>query len=492
MCWTADASGWIDWYNARWYEYTGQTPDDALGWGWQGAHHPEDFLEVMRRWPHSIATGDPFEMEFRLRRHDGVFHWFLTRAEPLRDESGTIVRWYGSNVNVDSQKRAHEQTRRVVERLQEVFLPTDLPNKPNLRFDAAYLPAESESLVGGDWYDVFELPSGNIGFSLGDVAGHGLSASMLVGRLRQAIYTLALLFDDPARILHETNRVLHQQDPGTIVTAIVGFINPDHTQITYANAGHPPMLFATSPYEPAEALATGGLPLGVVDDLALTSQQVAIPSPAVVALYTDGMIEFSRDIMTAESRLRTAVALLVGDTTLSRPAMTLKEIVFEDSVARDDAALLIMQFLAEEGPLVASPVMPLERTWRFHSSHSFTASRIRTQIVAYLRERAISQEELEIAELIVGEIVANAVIHAPGVVELCIDWSDEKPLLKIADLGPGLEAADFQLPADTMQEGGRGLFLVWAFADEVRLESLATGGASLCVVLPLRRALATP
>ncbi|MGH7330758.1 MAG: PAS domain-containing protein, partial [Polyangiaceae bacterium] len=61
MCWTADASGWIDWYNARWYEYTGQTPDDAIGWGWQGAHHPDDFPQVMRRWPESIATGVLFD-----------------------------------------------------------------------------------------------------------------------------------------------------------------------------------------------------------------------------------------------------------------------------------------------------------------------------------------------------------------------------------------------------------------------------------------------
>ena len=84
MCWTADAEGSIDWYNRRWYEYTGQTPEEAVGWGWQAAHHPDDFFEVMRKWPHSINSGERFEMEFRLRRHDGVFHWFLTRAEPMR------------------------------------------------------------------------------------------------------------------------------------------------------------------------------------------------------------------------------------------------------------------------------------------------------------------------------------------------------------------------------------------------------------------------
>lgn len=106
IAWSADPDGWIEWYNARWYEYTGQTREEALGWGWQAVHHPDDFPEVMRRWPRSIATGEPFEMEFRLRRHDGVYHWFLTRIEPMRDATGKIVRWYGTNVDIDAQKKA--------------------------------------------------------------------------------------------------------------------------------------------------------------------------------------------------------------------------------------------------------------------------------------------------------------------------------------------------------------------------------------------------
>ena len=492
ICWSADASGWIDWYNERWYEYTGQTADEAAGWGWQAAHHPDDFLEVMRRWPHSIATGVPFEMEFRLRRYDGVYHWFLTRAEPLRDERGVVVRWYGSNVDVDAQKRAHEQTKRVAERLQEVFLPAQLPNRPDVHFDAVYLPAESESLVGGDWYDVFDLPSGGIGFSIGDVAGHGLAASMLVGRLRQAIYTLALLFDDPARVLNETNRVLQQQDPGTMVTALMGFIDPARSQISYANAGHPPMLLARSAHEPATVLATGDLPLGVVDDLTVVTHSVSIPPTAVVAIYTDGMVEFARDLMTAESRLQTAIALLVGDTTLSHPATTIKEIVFENNVPRDDAALLLMQFSRERAQIVPSPVAPLERTWRFHSSHAFTASKIRTQIVEYFRESALDPRELDDAEIVVGEIVANAVYYAQGLIELSIDWGEEKPVLKVVDVGSGIQSADFRLPNNPMQESGRGLFLVRSFADEVRVEKLPDGGSCLCVVLPVRRRVREP
>jgi PAS domain S-box-containing protein len=106
MMWSALADGWIDWYNARWYDYTGQTRDEAEGWGWQAVHHPEDLPEVMRAWPRSIATCEPFEMEFRLRGADGRFRWFLTRATPLRNDDGCVARWFGTNTDIDGARGA--------------------------------------------------------------------------------------------------------------------------------------------------------------------------------------------------------------------------------------------------------------------------------------------------------------------------------------------------------------------------------------------------
>jgi PAS domain S-box-containing protein len=111
MMWSALPDGWIDWYNARWYEFTGQTHDEAAGWGWQSVHHPDDLPGVMRAWPGSIASGEPFEMEFRLRRADGVFRWFLTRAVPVREADGTVVRWYGSNTDIDAEHGARVRER---------------------------------------------------------------------------------------------------------------------------------------------------------------------------------------------------------------------------------------------------------------------------------------------------------------------------------------------------------------------------------------------
>ena len=105
LAWTARPDGHIDYYNQRWYEYTGTTLEEMQGWGWTKVHDPALLDAVLERWRRSIETGNPFEMEFPLRGADGVFRWFLTRVRPLRDADGRIVRWFGSNTNIDDRRR---------------------------------------------------------------------------------------------------------------------------------------------------------------------------------------------------------------------------------------------------------------------------------------------------------------------------------------------------------------------------------------------------
>lgn len=105
LAWTARADGHIDYYNQRWYEYTGTTFDEMAGWGWKAVHDPAMLDRVTAAWQQSLASGTPFEMEFPLRGQDGTFRWFLTRVRPLRDANGTIVRWFGTNTNIDERVR---------------------------------------------------------------------------------------------------------------------------------------------------------------------------------------------------------------------------------------------------------------------------------------------------------------------------------------------------------------------------------------------------
>jgi len=108
LAWCADADGYITWYNRRWYAYTGTTPEQMEGWGWQSVHDPAVLPEVLERWETSIATGEPFDMEFPLRGADGVFRPFLTRVVPVKDSAGRVFRWFGTNTDITERKRTEE------------------------------------------------------------------------------------------------------------------------------------------------------------------------------------------------------------------------------------------------------------------------------------------------------------------------------------------------------------------------------------------------
>jgi PAS domain S-box-containing protein len=130
IVWTARADGQTDWLNGRWREYTGVDPAHSLGSGWVAAYHPEDQAASLSRWQHSTRSLLPFEIESRLRRHDGVYRWFLVRAIPVRDGSGNITRWFGTCTDIDDQKQtqtrliaATEESARL-NRLKDEFLAT--------------------------------------------------------------------------------------------------------------------------------------------------------------------------------------------------------------------------------------------------------------------------------------------------------------------------------------------------------------------------------
>ncbi|MDZ5461098.1 ATP-binding protein [Azohydromonas lata] len=119
LLWRSDAQGEVQWYSERWFEYTGQSPQAALGQGWADILHPEDLAETLRQWREASMTGQTYAREHRLRRHDGEYRWFLTRAEPLRDQDGGVALWYGSATDIHEQRSARELLeQRVAERAQ--------------------------------------------------------------------------------------------------------------------------------------------------------------------------------------------------------------------------------------------------------------------------------------------------------------------------------------------------------------------------------------
>ena len=129
LAWMAEPDGNIFWYNRRWYEYTGTTLEQMQGWGWQAVHDPDELPRVLKRWKAAIAEGKPWEDTFPLRRHDGTMRPHLSRAVPLCDQEGRVLRWFGTNTDVSEQKRAEEALRRSAQ------FPEENPN-PVLRISA--------------------------------------------------------------------------------------------------------------------------------------------------------------------------------------------------------------------------------------------------------------------------------------------------------------------------------------------------------------------
>ncbi len=123
LAWMAEPDGAITWYNQRWYDYTGTTFEQMQGWGWKSVHHPDHLEQVTAKFVAHLAAGEVWEDTFPMRGKDGSWRWFLSRALPLKDAEGRVLRWFGTNTDVTEQ-RAIEQSLREADRQKDIFLAT--------------------------------------------------------------------------------------------------------------------------------------------------------------------------------------------------------------------------------------------------------------------------------------------------------------------------------------------------------------------------------
>lgn len=251
----------------------------------------------------------------------------------------------GMLAETSRQRLLYENEKRIADALQAAFVQKALPVIPNLGFHASYIPAGAEAQVGGDWYDAFELPDGRILFSIGDVAGHGIEAAVIMSRARQAIISNALHETDPAVVLGRANEILMLQEP-KMVTAVCGYIDIPSLQIRYASAGHPPPVVALPGCEPY-FLEHGGLPLGIFPNPEYVSRTVHVRDGALLILYTDGVIEHKRDLVEGERRLIDA-ARAVAAQGAHDPASSVRFAIFGDKAPDDDVAIMTVSFASRD------------------------------------------------------------------------------------------------------------------------------------------------
>src|SRR2546430_14915054 len=115
---TARPDGYLDYFNRGWLDFLGKSLEDVCGWRWTESVHPEDVAALVQKWHAALASGEPLEVEARVRRADGSYRALLHRNVPLHDEQGKIVKWFGSSIDIEDRKRAEEQLRRSTQELQ--------------------------------------------------------------------------------------------------------------------------------------------------------------------------------------------------------------------------------------------------------------------------------------------------------------------------------------------------------------------------------------
>ena len=163
LAWCNLPDGSNEFVNQRWHDYTGLSPQEARGWGWKATIHPEDLDSLMTKLRTLLVSGEPGEIEARLRRHDGEYRWFLFRLEPLRDELGDIVRWYGANEDIHDLRRTKEKLYQAETASRVIFgtIPTmTWGARPDGSLDCAnqslldYTGCTKEEWQGGGWRNI--------------------------------------------------------------------------------------------------------------------------------------------------------------------------------------------------------------------------------------------------------------------------------------------------------------------------------------------------
>ncbi|HEU5390288.1 MAG TPA: SpoIIE family protein phosphatase [Streptosporangiaceae bacterium] len=363
-----------------------------------------------------------------------------------------------AGLSLDNARR-YTRERTTALTLQRSLLPQRLPRQSAVEVASRYLPASAQLGVGGDWFDVIPLSGARVALVVGDVVGHGIHASATMGRLRAAVRTLADVDLPPDELLTRLDDLVSrlsangEADTGADdgdeaeneigATCLYAVYDPVSRRCSLARAGHPLPALVTPDGTASYLDLPAGPPLGL-GGLPFESSEVELPAGSVLALYTDGLIE-SRydDIDLGLERLRRA--LTYRDRSLEATCDNVLKAVLPDRPA-DDVALLIARTHALDDDQVA--------TWDLPADPAIVAS-ARRQVAERLANWGLHDAAFT-TELVVSELVTNAIRHAQSPIQLRL-IRDRTLICEVSD---GSSTAPHLRRARAFDEGGRGLLLV--------------------------------
>jgi hypothetical protein len=228
----------------------------------------------------------------------GVLHVGRLSEHPFTTDDVELLQLVAERVASATQVRLLEVERAAARLLERSLLPRALPSCPGLEIAVRYATAEGRD-VGGDWYDLFVLPTGELWVIAGDVAGHGLPAAVVMGRIRSTMRSYALLGKTGEEVVELTNRKLLHFEFGATATVLCATSRPPYDHFRICSAGHPPPIVA-SPGEPNRPVDVAPQPpLGVRTESRPLATTVPTPPGALLVLYTDGLIERRHEVIDA-------------------------------------------------------------------------------------------------------------------------------------------------------------------------------------------------
>ncbi|MFF7122066.1 SpoIIE family protein phosphatase [Streptomyces sp. NPDC008240] len=362
-------------------------------------------------------------------------------------------------VSIDNARRFTREHAMAVA-LQRSLLPHALPEHSAVEVAHRYLPAEAGlGGVGGDWFDVIPLPGARVAFVVGDVVGHGLHAAATMGQLRTAVHNFSTLDLPPDELLWYLDELVTRIDQDrddenseaptlTGATCLYAIYDPVPGLCTMARAGHLDPLIVHPDGRADLAGVPTGPPLGL-GGLPYEKAEIRLPAGSAVVLYTNGLIEErQRDIDEGIEQLRRAVAH-AGRTPEEMCQAVLDTLL--PTAPRDDVALLVAR----------TRLLDSDRTavWDVPSDPAAVAG-VRARAGRLLHAWGLDEEAFTL-ELILSELVTNAIRHATGPISVRL-IRDRTLICEVSD---GSSVSPHLRRATTMDEGGRGLFLVAQFAD---------------------------
>ncbi len=422
---------------------------------------PEDLGGIRGRLAAALAAGTDHDLapvEYRIVRPDGAQRVLRAKSRVTFGPNGRPLRMVGTVQDVTEDKRA-EREHRISETLQRSLLPERLPDIPGVLLAARYVPATADVEVGGDWYDVVQLPNGEVGVAIGDVAGHGLRAASTMGQLRMALRAYALEDLSPAAVLGRLHHLVEKLLPNEMATLVYLVFDPESGSITFSNAGHPPPLMVGADGRGSyleEALAP---PLGAAGLAGeFVEWRSEIPPGGTLVLFTDGLVE------------RRGVSLRRGLARLREAATAEPDL---DALCQGLLTALVEGEVDDDIALLALRPVPLSRD-RLHlrvPAEPQALAPLRRTLRRWLG--GIDAEPQEAHDILVacGEACANAIQHPYGAGEgfVDIDLSMREDLVEIAVGDSG------RWRPHSGTEGGRGLHVMEGLMDAVEVDSGPAG-----------------